>query len=88
VQIDVQVHNTKSSQEAWSSLLQFKLLDSTNRSYTEALVSTQPGPPDGQVAGGESLRGYVTYEVPTTAAGLVLQVQGSFTAGGAKFKLS
>jgi hypothetical protein len=88
VQVDVQVHNTRSSQQTWSSLAGFKLLDSLNRSYTEAITSAQPGPPDGQVAGGESLRGFVTYQVPTDATGLIFVAQGSFTAAGAKFALS
>jgi hypothetical protein len=88
VQVDTQVRNTKSSQESWSSLLGFKLLDSANRSYTESPVSTQPGPPEGQVAGGEALRGFVTFQVPTDATGLIFVVQGSITAAGAKFALS
>jgi hypothetical protein len=88
VQVDTQVRNTKSSQQAWSSLLQFKLLDSANRSYTENPTTAQPPAPDGQVAGGEALRGFVTFQVPTSATGLVFVAQGSITAAGAKFSLS
>jgi hypothetical protein len=88
VQVDVQVVNTKSSQEIFSSLMAFKLLDSANHSYTEALVSTQPGAPDGTVPAHGALRGFVTFEIPTSSTGLVLQVQGSLTAAGSEFALS
>jgi hypothetical protein len=88
VQVDTQVRNTKSSQQTWSSLLSFKLLDSANRSYNVTSTTAQPGPPDGQVGGGEALRGFVSFEVPTDATGLIFVAQGSITAAGAKFALS
>jgi hypothetical protein len=88
VQVDVQVVNTKSSQETFSSLMAFKLFDSANRSFDETLVSTQPGAPDGTVPAHGALRGFVTFEVPTSSTGLVFQVQGSLTAAGSQFKLS
>lgn len=88
VQVDVQVLNTKSTQEAFSSLMGFKLFDSANHSFTEALVSTQPGPPDGTVPAHGAMRGLVTFEVPTSSTGLILQVQGSLTAAGSRFALS
>jgi hypothetical protein len=88
VRVDVQVRNTKSSQQTWSSLAGFKVLDSANRSYTEAIVTDQPGPPEGQVAGGQAVRGFVTFEVPTATTGLVMLIQGSITAAGSRFQLS
>lgn len=87
VQVDVQVVNTTSSQEPFSSIMAFKLFDSTNRAFTEALVSTQPGPPDGTVPAHAAQRGFVTFEVPTASKGLVFQVQGSLTAAGSRFAI-
>jgi hypothetical protein len=88
VQVDFQIRNTKSTQQPFSSLLALKLIDSTNRSYTEAITTAQPGPPDGEVPAGQAVRGFVTFAVPTGTTGLVLQVQGSLTAAGAQFQLS
>jgi hypothetical protein len=88
VQVDVQVVNTTSKQDVFSSLMAFKLLDSAHHSFDEALVSTQPGAPDGTVPAHGALRGFVTFEVPTSSTGLVFQVQGSLTAAGSQFALS
>lgn len=88
VSVDVQVMNPGSSQKPFSSLIGFHLLDSLNRQYDETIVSgLQPGAPDGQIAGGQSVRGFVSFEVPDGTAGLKLRVQGSLTAAGAVFNL-
>jgi hypothetical protein len=88
VEVDVQVRNTKSSQQLFSSLASFKLFDSANRAYDEAITVDQPGPPEGEIPGGQAVRGFVTFQVPTTATGLTFQVQGSFTASGSRFSLA
>jgi hypothetical protein len=89
VSVDVQVTNTLKDQQAFSSLLAFHLLDSVNHQFDESVTAgLTPGAPDGQIAGGQSIRGLVVFEVPDGTTGLKLRVQGSITAGGAVFALS
>jgi hypothetical protein len=88
VTVDVQVTNTKTNQQTFSSILFFHLLDSQNHQYDETLVAgLNPSAPDGQIAGGQSIRGFVAFQVPDGTTGLKLRVQGSITAAGAVFAL-
>ena len=88
VSVDVQVKNPRSSQVPFSSLLGFHLLDSANHQYDETATSgVTPGPPDGQIAGGQSIRGFVVFEVPDGTTGLKFRAQGQLTAAGAVFTL-
>jgi hypothetical protein len=88
VSVDVQMTNPGTSQVAFSSLIGFHLLDSVNRQYSESITSgLTPGPPDGEIAGGQSIRGFVVFEVTDGTTGLRLRVQGSLTAAGALFRL-
>jgi hypothetical protein len=88
VSVDVQVTNTQTDQQAFSSLFAFHLLDSQNRQYGETLAGFSPSAPEGQIASGQSIRGFVVFEVPDGTTGLKLRVQGSLTAAGAVFALS
>jgi hypothetical protein len=89
VEVDVEVANTRSSNQQFSSLLAFHLYDAENRQYGEAIVAgIEPSPPDGPIGPGQSLRGLVMFEVPTAARGLRLRCQGSLTAAGAVFTLT
>jgi hypothetical protein len=88
VSVDGQVRNTKGTQQVFSSVASFKLLDSASRSFNGTIVSVQPGPPEGQVPAGQAVRGFVTFDVPSTSTGLTLLIQGSFTAAGSRFTLS
>jgi hypothetical protein len=90
VSVDVQVNNPGSSQETFSSLLGFHLLDSANRQYDESFAGAgvTPGPPEGQIAAGQSIRGFVVFEVPDGTTGLRFRAQGSITAAGAVWQLS
>jgi hypothetical protein len=90
VSVDVQVTNPGSSQQAFSSLVGFHLLDSVNHQYDESLggAGLTPGAPDGEIAGGQSIRGYVVFEVPDGTTGLKFRAQGNLTAAGAVWTLS
>jgi hypothetical protein len=89
VQVDVQVTNTRSSDQQFSSLLAFHLYDFRNHPYGEAIVAgIQPLPPDGPMSPGQAVRGFVMFEVPTAATGLTLRCQGSVTTAGAVFTLA
>jgi hypothetical protein len=92
ISVDVQVNNPGKDQQTFSSLAGFHLLDSANRQYDEDLggAGVTPGPPEGQIAGGQSIRGFVVFQVPDTTpkTGLTFKAQGSFTAAGAIWKLS
>src|SRR5439155_23519867 len=72
VSVDVQVTNPGTDQKAFSSLLGFHLLDSQNHQYDEDIsdAGLTPGPPDGQIDGGQSVRGFVVFEVPNGTKGL------------------
>lgn len=89
VSVDVQVRNPNSGQQVFSSLVGFHLLDSLNHQYDEDLVGAdlKPGAPDGQIAGGQSIRGFVVFDVPNGTAGLKFRAQGSITAAGAVWTL-
>jgi hypothetical protein len=91
VSVDVQITNPDSKdQQLFSSLLGFHLLDDQNFQYGEDLMDAglTPGAPDGEIAAGQSIRGFVAFEVPEDASGLKLRVQGSLTAAGAVFNLT
>ena len=89
VSVDVQVGNPGTDQRVISSLLAFHLLDAQNRQYDEDITNAgvSPGPPDGQIAGRQSIRGFVVFEVPDGTTGLRFRAQGSVTAAGAVFVL-
>lgn len=71
VLLDVEVKNNSGSSQAFSSMMQLGLKDSTNTTYDETIVLGANGaPPDGNLAAGESLRGPVAFEVPAGAKGL------------------
>jgi hypothetical protein len=89
VEVDVQLINPGSNQRAFSSLLGSHLYDSANHQYLEdPNVGVSPGPPDGQIPGGQNLRGFVVFAVPDGMSELRFRVQGSPTAAGAVFRLS
>ncbi|MDQ6949092.1 MAG: DUF4352 domain-containing protein [Actinomycetota bacterium] len=90
VSVDVQITNPDSTkQRLFSSLLGFHLLDAQNHQYDEDLsaASLTPGPPEGEVAAGQSVRGFTAFEVPDGVSWLRLRVQGGITAAGAVFNL-
>jgi len=72
VTTDVQVTNNSSKAGVVSSMACFKMRDGTGQEYNEAIVTGAPKPPDGDVAPGQTVRGTIAYEVPTTAKGLLL----------------
>jgi len=89
VQVDVEVTNTRSTTQQFSSLLAFHLYDAQDHQYGEAIVAgIQPSPPDGPIAPGQAVRGLVMFEVPTATTGLRLRCQGKLTAAGAVFTLT
>ena len=62
--IDVSLKNLSSQSQTISSLLNFKVKDSTGQEYDEALTINLGTPPNGDVAAGDVLRGQISYEVP------------------------
>jgi hypothetical protein len=87
--VDVQVNNPGSTAEAFSSLIGFHLLDSANRQYDETVVADlSPSAPEGPIPAGESIRGYVAFQVPDGTTGLRFRVQGNITAAGAVWTLT
>lgn len=73
VLLDVEVKNSSGEKQAFSSMLQFGLKDSTNTTYDETIVMGVDGnPPDGSMSAGASMRGPVAFEVPAGVKGLQL----------------
>lgn len=90
VAVDVQIKNTGSEQETFSSLLGYHLIDGTNRQYDIKLgcIGLEPGAPEGQMPPKQPIRGNVCFQVPDGSTKLKLRVQGSFTAEGSLFQLT
>jgi hypothetical protein len=89
VAVDVQVANPGSQAVTFASFVYIHLFDAANRVYDEELIGPlSPGPPEGSVTAHSAIRGWVTFEVPSSAPGpLRLRIQGSIDAAGAVFQL-
>lgn len=83
VTVDLQVTNDDNKAEMYSSLLGLHLLDSQNHQYSESPGVRSPSPPDGEMSAGQSVRGFVTFEVPDGTVPTAMRVQGNITAAGA-----
>lgn len=88
VSVDVQVANKGSSQQIFSSVLGFHLVDGANRQYDLEFTTVEPKAPDGQIPGGGAIRGLAVFEIPEGTTGMRLRVQGNITASGAFFNLT
>jgi hypothetical protein len=90
VSVDMQITNPGTSQQSFSSLIGIHLLDSLNHQYDEDIegAGLSPNAPDGELAAGQSVRGFVVFQVPDGTSGLKLRVQGGLTSAGAVFTLS
>lgn len=88
VSVDVQVANKGSSQQTFSSVLGFHLVDGANRQYDLEFTTVEPKAPDGQIPAGGAIRGLAVFEIPEGTTGMRLRVQGNITASGAFFNLT
>ena len=75
--VDVTVKNTSASNQTVSSLIFFSLKDSTGQQYDQAFTDIGKSP-DGTLAPGETLRGQLVYEVPTSQNSFTLSFQADF----------
>ncbi len=82
VVVDATVTNGSSSSQTVSSIACFTLQDSTAQEYDETIVTGVAKSPDGEVGPGQSVRGSIAYQVPTTATGLVLHFNCDLFSGG------
>jgi len=73
VVVDVSIENTGSG--PLSTFLDWRLTDSARDSWSEALPVRQPSFLGGELAPGETARGFLTYEVSGSASRLVLIVK-------------
>jgi len=73
VVVEVAVENTGTS--ALSTFLDWRLTDSARDSWSQALAVREPSFAAGELAPGESARGFLTYEVSAAATRLVLSVK-------------
>jgi len=87
VSVDVQVANRTPAQQGFSSLLGFHLLAGRDRELNLTFNDITPGPPEGEIQAGQSMRGFVVFEVPDGAGNFRFRVQGSLTASDVQFTL-
>lgn len=89
VSVDVQVTNPGTTQESFSANSGFHLLDSEDHPYDESPnAGLRPSAPDGPIAGGQSIRGLVVFDIPNGTTGLMFRAQGSITTTGVVWTLS
>ena len=81
--VELQVKNTGTTPVNLSSLLQFKLRDSTNAQYDVAFTTGKdPRFPEGELSPGTTNRGFVTFEIPAGATGLQFVFDANVFGGG------
>ncbi len=80
--INVTLKNTSSSEQNFSSILQFTLKDSTGQTYDETITSFQQQSPDGKIEAGSLATGDLVYEVPTAQTKFTLAFQADITSSG------
>lgn len=66
--VDAEVRNTGDDDYVLSTLLQFKVRDSENRTYSVDIFPDTQGSLDVQIAPGDAARGEVAFEVPIASA--------------------
>lgn len=78
VVLDVEVKNTDSSAQDFSSMIGFELKDGANQTYEETILVEDglAAVPEGSIAAGDAKRGEVAFEIPKTAKGLKLEFRG------------
>jgi len=74
--VDVTIGNLSSSSQDVSSMLSFRLQDSTGQAYNETFTDIGKAP-NGAIQPGSKLRGQIVYAIPKTMHDFTLQFQGS-----------
>jgi Domain of unknown function (DUF4352) len=85
--LDLTYENKGTRDTVVSSLLSANLKDSTGQKYTLALGGTDKSAPDGTIVPGELSRGEISFEVPTTASGLVFTYDPILDGDPVRFSL-
>lgn len=81
--VEFQLKNNGKESESVSTLIQFKLKDSTNAQYDIAFASNpEPKFPDGELAAGDTARGWITFEIPPNSTGLKFIFDAEVFGGG------
>lgn len=82
VAVQLNLKNNGDDAEHISTLLQFQLKDASNAQYTITLMGPDPRFPDGELTAGDTVQGYVPFEVPATATGLKFIFDADVFGGG------
>jgi hypothetical protein len=81
--LDVTAKNVSGKEQNISSILNFKLTDSTGVAYTETIsMLGLPNPPDGKVEAGAPSRGTFTFDVPKDMKSFTFAFTPDFLADG------
>src|SRR5262245_9024735 len=83
VGVELDVRNTSSASESFSSLLSAEIVDDQGQTWSTSLFAVSGRSSiDGDIRSGESCRGWIGFEVPEASTGLRLFVEGDVFGGG------
>jgi hypothetical protein len=84
VGVELELRNTSSEVQSFSSLLSAEVVDGLGQSWTPSLFAVSDRSQlDGDVPAGESRRGWIGFEVPEASTGLRLFINAEVFGGGA-----
>ena len=79
--VQVAIKNTNKDKAPYNPLY-FKVKDAGGFEYTSALIGREPSLKSGELTTGDSAAGWVMFEVPTEAKGLIMSYQPLVLFGG------
>jgi hypothetical protein len=83
VGVELEVRNTSSEAQSFSSLLSAEVVDDQGQTWSTSLFAVSGRSMiDGDIPAGETRRGWVGFEVPEASTGLRLFVEGELFGGG------
>jgi len=82
VDLEVEISNTGRDDPSPYNPLYFKVRDNQGYEYSTDFVSVEPALKSGKLAKGEKVKGHVAFEVPETAAGLLVLYEPGVLFGG------
>lgn len=84
VVVDVSLKNVSSQEQDVSSILQFTIKDSTGQKYDETIISGVTSP-DGKLAAGDTVKGQLAYEVPSSQHNFTFAFEADIISSGQTF---
>lgn len=85
VAVNLSIQNRTAEPVHISTIMQMSLKDTTGQIYKVDLLASNGAPPEGEISPGEKIRGWVGYQVPIEAGGLVFVFDANVFGGGKVF---